>query len=943
VRIRQVRAHAFGPFQEATLGLAEGMTVIVGPNESGKSSWHAAIYAALCGMRRARGRRTSDDEQFATRHQPWDGERWEVSCVIDLPDGRTVEIRNDLAGRVDSTARDLSLGHDVTAEIIHDGAPDGSRWLGLERRAYLAVACVRQAEILAVTEQAGALQRHLERAAATAGTDETTAAALAAIEEYLKEHVGQERRNSTKPLMQAIRTLEEADRTHREAVEAHDDWLRRQEQLAELEDSTRQAHDRARTAEAAHARRSAATLQDRFRRARQLAERHRTPPPELQADDELAQQVTTALHDWENRPHPEPLTGPTAAQLDAHLADLPAMPEGDLEPEPAVLHARQELVNAHSRHEAHRQQAPADAPPLEAGGASESELIDLARDLETPVPAVDATLAAQVERLRQQSAVPPTRRMSPLGVATAILAVAGVSGGVGLLAAGQAVAGMVGLVAGAALAAVAAVVLLRGGPALAAGAGAELQTAEARLLMAEQLAASARERRDQAASRATVLGLDPDPARLRHMADQLRRAEQAASDRRQWEERNSQRARAVEEACERLRAALASRDVIVAVEVDPDTLLRAVDDYEQACRARQKTAAAAGQRPTLERELEARRRAEQRLAHDEAAVEAARAALRAAAVAAGIVDEATAPACHEDELVKSLQAWEQEREQRRAASEAARREWAELQAILDGRSMEDLEAETQHALERATELATGLDPGTLDEFDLGPDPGDTVRRLQRAASDVERDLAAARSRLDERAERLTPVAEAEEALEAAKSELDRVRTLEATLRTTKQFMREAQDRVHRDIAPAVVARVQDRLARVTGNRYSEVTVDPQSLEVHVRDTAGHFRKAEQLSHGTAEQVFLLLRVAMAEILSLPDTRCPLLLDDVTVQSDPVRTRAILDVLHEISSDHQVILLSQEDEVTSWAERHLGERDELVKLPAPSERHLTAAV
>jgi DNA repair protein SbcC/Rad50 len=941
MRIRQVHAHAFGPFDGATLDLAEGMTVVVGPNESGKSSWHAAIYAALCGMRRARGRRMKEDEEFATRHHPWDGSRWEVACVVDLPDGRTIELRNDLAEPADSTARDLSLGHDVTAEIIHDGAPDGSRWLGLERRAFLAVACVRQAEILAVTEHAGALQQHLERAAATAGTDQTTAAALAAIEEYLKEHVGQERRNATKPLMQAIRAFEAAEQAYRRAVEAHEDWLSRQEQLASLEDGARQARDRARIAEAAHARRTAATLEDRFRRARGLAERHPTPPPALQADDELAQQVTTALHDWEHRPHPEPLSGPTAAELEANLAELPAMPEGDLEPEPTVLRARQQLVDARSRHDAHRQQVPPDTQPVEVGGASESELVDLARELERPVPSVDPALVAEVERLRQQSGAAPGRRMSPVGAVAAVLAIAGVAAGAGLLAAGQAVVGLVGLVAGVGLGIGAAAALLRApGP---AGGGAELQAAEARLLMAQHHAASAREQRTQAASRAEALSLDPDPAELRRMADQLRRAEQAVTDRRQWQEWDRQLTLAVEEACERLRATLASRGVVVAAGADPDTLLRAVDDYDQECRARGRTAAAAEQRPALERELNARRRAEQRLVDDETTVAAARTALRAAAVAAGTVDEGTALTCPEGQLVTALRTWEHEREQRRAATETARKEWADLQALLDGRTLEDLQAETQQASQRAADLATGLDEATLDDLDLGPDPGDTVRRLQRAASDAERELAAARRELDVRAEQLTPVAEAEEGREAAKSELDRVRRLEETLRTTERFMREAQDRVHRDIAPAVVARVQDRLARVTGNRYSDVTVDPHSLAVRVRDTAGHWRNAEYLSHGTAEQVFLLLRVAMAEILSLPDTRCPLLLDDVTVQSDPVRTRAILDVLHEISADHQVVLLSQEDEVASWAQRHLSERDQLVQLPTPSERHLSAAV
>ena len=47
MRIRGVRAVAFGSLQEQDLNLADGMTVIYGPNEAGKSTWHAAIHAAL--------------------------------------------------------------------------------------------------------------------------------------------------------------------------------------------------------------------------------------------------------------------------------------------------------------------------------------------------------------------------------------------------------------------------------------------------------------------------------------------------------------------------------------------------------------------------------------------------------------------------------------------------------------------------------------------------------------------------------------------------------------------------------------------------------------------------------------------------------------------------------------------------------------------------------
>ena len=169
MRIESVRAHAFGPFIDRSLELAPGMTVICGPNESGKSTWHAALYAALCGMRRGRGRR-SEDTDFVERHHPWDAANWEVSTIVTLEDGRRVELRQDLDGRVDCQARDVDLGRDYSSEIINDGAPDGARWLGLDRRSFLATACVMQADIQAVIDHSISLQEHMQRAAATAGT-----------------------------------------------------------------------------------------------------------------------------------------------------------------------------------------------------------------------------------------------------------------------------------------------------------------------------------------------------------------------------------------------------------------------------------------------------------------------------------------------------------------------------------------------------------------------------------------------------------------------------------------------------------------------------------------------------------------------------------------------------------------------------------------------------
>ena len=44
VRIESVTAIAFGPFRDVTLEFSPQLTIVYGPNETGKSSWHDAVY-----------------------------------------------------------------------------------------------------------------------------------------------------------------------------------------------------------------------------------------------------------------------------------------------------------------------------------------------------------------------------------------------------------------------------------------------------------------------------------------------------------------------------------------------------------------------------------------------------------------------------------------------------------------------------------------------------------------------------------------------------------------------------------------------------------------------------------------------------------------------------------------------------------------------------------
>ena len=106
--------------------------------------------------------------------------------------------------------------------------------------------------------------------------------------------------------------------------------------------------------------------------------------------------------------------------------------------------------------------------------------------------------------------------------------------------------------------------------------------------------------------------------------------------------------------------------------------------------------------------------------------------------------------------------------------------------------------------------------------------------------------------------------------------------------------------------------------------------------VHVRLPDGASVPAQLLSHGTAEQVYLLLRVAIVERLANKRRPCPLVMDDITVQSDTQRTTAILETLQTLAGERQIILFTQEDDVLRSAQEHLrlDTVDRLHQLSSP---------
>ena len=217
---------------------------------------------------------------------------------------------------------------------------------------------------------------------------------------------------------------------------------------------------------------------------------------------------------------------------------------------------------------------------------------------------------------------------------------------------------------------------------------------------------------------------------------------------------------------------------------------------------------------------------------------------------------------------------------------------------------------------------------------LARHPDSELRQLREEAAEAHHHADQAAGEVKVLAERLQSVPEAEEEQALAAAELARVRALDETIQLTRQFLQKAQERVHKDVAPVLAGTLKGWLPRVTGGRYQDAIVDPATLNVKVSGTSRLWREASLLSHGTCEQIYLLLRMAMVEHFTKEGEVCPLILDDVTVQCDTPRTVAIMELLHELSRERQAIIFSQEDDVRGWAEANLHEpQDRLEVLDA----------
>ena len=122
----------------------------------------------------------------------------------------------------------------------------------------------------------------------------------------------------------------------------------------------------------------------------------------------------------------------------------------------------------------------------------------------------------------------------------------------------------------------------------------------------------------------------------------------------------------------------------------------------------------------------------------------------------------------------------------------------------------------------------------------------------------------------------------------------------------QQTLETAKLELQRRFAPRISRRAQELFAQLTGGRYQRITLGEDLSVSTAAEGEDTLRAALWRSDGTADQLYLALRLAVAEELT---PEAPLVLDDAFVRFDDDRLREILNIFMRSGEAKQVILFT----------------------------------
>jgi len=188
---------------------------------------------------------------------------------------------------------------------------------------------------------------------------------------------------------------------------------------------------------------------------------------------------------------------------------------------------------------------------------------------------------------------------------------------------------------------------------------------------------------------------------------------------------------------------------------------------------------------------------------------------------------------------------------------------------------------------------------------LAYSPEDTERLISDALQEQQRLL----DRLGQYRGRMETLGDPESIqreLTQARLRVKKLEELYEALSLAQETLARAQQELQSRFAPRISRRAQQLLSQMTSGRYDRLTLNSDLSLMAGAGQEDVLHNAIWRSDGTVDQLYLALRLAVAEELT-PDA--PLVLDDAFVRFDDRRLRAALELLQQEAECRQILLFT----------------------------------
>ncbi|MGD8395450.1 MAG: hypothetical protein PVF43_08250, partial [Candidatus Eiseniibacteriota bacterium] len=134
--------------------------------------------------------------------------------------------------------------------------------------------------------------------------------------------------------------------------------------------------------------------------------------------------------------------------------------------------------------------------------------------------------------------------------------------------------------------------------------------------------------------------------------------------------------------------------------------------------------------------------------------------------------------------------------------------------------------------------------------------------------------------------------------------------------------------------PAVLEQATALFAEVTDGRFQRLVQERDGGTIELLDGHGRRLAVEALSRGTAEQLYICMRLGLAAEFANRSTELPMVMDDVLVNFDPERARRMAAVLGRHAAGHQLIYFTCHPATRDLLVEHAGDTGEVHVIELP---------